>query len=421
MAKVSIYHDMRAVKPGEPGPLKVKYYHKGSTIMIPTEIKVLPEQWTGKLIINHQRAKQWNNFLDLRLLDITSEILELEVTGKLSDLSPAELKKRLLNSIGKKTTEEQPNLFIPVFKEKMESFTNSGTIGIWQNTLNRLTTFCAEKGYDLETLTFEKMTVEWLEEFDKWMAETAPKANARGINHRNIRAVFNFAKKRKKMAVPYPFDDFKIQRQDTEHIDLSIEQVRELKDYPIGEDHIRKFRDIFMLMLYLRGINSADLFAAKKSQIIDGRLEYYRKKTGAFTTVKIEPEAQEIIDRYPGEEYVLDISEKWKDPKNYLRTMDKGLKKIGPVEIKKHGKKEYKGLFKRISSNSARHTWSTLVFDLGYTIDVASEGLTHKYGSRTTNIYVHKKHRKKVDQANREVIDYIAEIPEIEENANELT
>ena len=279
MAKVSIYHDMRAVKPGEPGPLKVKYYHKGSTIMIPTEIKVLPEQWTGKLIINHQRAKQWNNFLDLRLLDITSEILELEVTGKLSDLSPAELKKRLLNSIGKKTTEEQPNLFIPVFKEKMESFTNSGTIGIWQNTLNRLTTFCGEKGYDLETLTFEKMTVEWLEEFDKWMAETAPKANARGINHRNIRAVFNFAKKRKKMAVPYPFDDFKIQRQDTEHIDLSIEQVRELKDYPIGEDHIRKFRDIFMLMLYLRGINSADLFAAKKSQIIDGRLEYYRKKT----------------------------------------------------------------------------------------------------------------------------------------------
>ena len=398
---------MRAVKPGESGPIKVKYYHKGTTIMLPTSVKVLPEQWTGKRIINHARAKQWNNFLELRLVDISSEILELEVTGRLGNFSASDLRKHLLSTIGRASTEEN-NTFLSVFMDKMNSFTNSGTVSIWQNTLNRITAFCSEKGYNLNTLTFENVTAEWLEEFDSWMAQTAPKANARGINHRNIRAVFNYAKKRKKMTVPYPFDDYKIKRQETEHIDLSIEQTRKLASFPLEEEHICKFRDIFMLMLYLRGINSADLFAAKKSQIIDGRLEYYRKKTGAFTSVKIEPEAMEIIEKYSGEDYLLDIAERWSDPKNYLRAMDKGLKKIGPVKIKKHGKKEYQGLFQRISSNSARHTWGSLVFDLGYSIDIASEGLTHKYGSRTTNIYVHKRHRKMVDMANREVIDYIA-------------
>lgn len=407
MAKVALYHDMRAVKPGESGPIKVKYYHKGTTIMLPTSVKVLPEQWTGKRIINHARAKQWNNFLELRLVDISSEILELEVTGRLGNFSASDLRKHLLSTIGRTSTEEN-NTFLSVFMDKMNSFTNSGTVSIWQNTLNRITAFCSEKGYNLNTLTFENVTAEWLEEFDSWMAQTAPKANARGINHRNIRAVFNYAKKRKKMTVPYPFDDYKIKRQETEHIDLSIEQTRKLASFPLEEEHICKFRDIFMLMLYLRGINSADLFAAKKSQIIDGRLEYYRKKTGAFTSVKIEPEAMEIIEKYSGEDYLLDIAERWSDPKNYLRAMDKGLKKIGPVKIKKHGKKEYQGLFQRISSNSARHTWGSLVFDLGYSIDIASEGLTHKYGSRTTNIYVHKRHRKMVDMANREVIDYIA-------------
>ena len=114
------------------------------------------------------------------------------------------------------------------------------------------------------------------------------------------------------------------------------------------------------------------------------------------------------------------VAEKWKDPKNYLRKMDKGLKKIGPVTFGKKGKKTYHGIFQRISSNSARHTWGSLLFDLGYTIDTASDGLTHKHGSRTTNIYVHKRQQKIVDMANRDLIDYISQKGEFAKNAKKL-
>lgn len=418
MAKVSLYLDMRAVKQGQPGPLKIKYYHRGKTIMLPTTVKLLPDQWTGRKIVNHPRAKQWNSFLDLRFADISSEILELEVTGKLGAMSPAELKKRLMDSIGHNTEKENENAFLPVFTEYVNRMDNPGTISIWNNTLNRIKAFCSDSGYDLNTMTFDRMTPEWMKEFDDFMAKTAPKPNARAINHRNIRTVFNYARKRKGMAIPYPYDIFKIRHQETRHQDLTIEETRTLKNYPLDEEHIAKSRDIFMLMIYLRGINAADLFSAKKEQIIGGRLEYYRCKTGAFTSVKIEPEAWDIINRYSGQEYVLDIAERWSDTKNYLRKMDKYLKKVGPVKIGKKGKKTYDGVFSRLASNGARHTWASLTFELGYSMDTASEGLTHKHGHRTTNIYVNKRYQKNVDKANRDVIDYILNREEIAQNAN---
>lgn len=415
MARASLYLDLRAVKPGQPGPLKVKYYHRGTTIMLPTTIRLQQEQWMENTIVNHPRAKQWNNLLRLRMADITSQILELEITGKLSAMSSSELKKRLLESIGHTSTEEViTNAFLPVFNEYVSRFDNPGTIGIWKNTLNRITAYCSAMGYDLNRLTFDRMTVDWMEDFDKFMARTAPKANARAINHRNIRAVFNYAIKRKEMAIPYPYKAFKIPRQETRHQDLTIEQVRLLKDYTIEEAHIAKCRDLFMLMIYFRGINAADLFGAKRDQIINGRLEYYRRKTGAFTSVNIEPEAEAILKRYAGKEYVLDIAERWADPKNYLRRMDKDLKKIGPVIIGKKGKKTYKGLFDKIASNSARHTWASLAVELGYSMDIASEGLTHKYGHKTTNIYVNKRQLKNVDRANRHIIDFISGIEDPE-------
>lgn len=388
--------------------------------MVPTSIYLLPEQWVSGTVINHPRAKQMNSMLQLRMADITSAILELDVTGKLAGMTPADLRAYLLTTIGREP--EKQNLFLPIYMDKISGFAKAGTISIWNNTLNRIKAYCSEAKIDLESLTFDEITADWLKSFDAFLAKTAPKANARAINHRNIRAVFNHALKCKRMAIPYPFNEFKIQHQETRHQDLTIEQTRLLREYNLHEEYIAKARDIFMLMIYLRGINAADLFGAKKTQVIGGRLEYYRCKTGAFTSVKLEPEAWKIIRKYQGEEYLLDIAESLADPKDYLRRMDRYLKKIGPVTIGKHGKKTYHGLFPKLASNSARHTWASLTAELGYTIDTASEGLTHKFGSRVTNIYVNKRMRMAVDKANRHVIDYIIrKEADIAQNANKLT
>lgn len=406
MAKSSLYLDLRAVKNGAPGPIKIRVYHNGKAFMLPTSISVHPEQWMDDSIVDHPRAKQWNSFLKLRLMDIKSEIIKLDVEGKLSSMTSAELKKRLMLLCGSVEEDKTPaDLFWPVFQEYKNSQKNSGTKAIYGQTESRLKAF----DLNIEQRKFNDIDKAWLEKFDDFMALTAPKRNARNIHLRNIRTVFNYAINDKELDISYPFRAFKIVAETTASRALSIEQIRQLRAYPIDEPHLAKYRDIFMLMTYLRGINAADLFTAKKTDVINGRLEYTRKKTGTFYSIKIEPEAQAIIEKYSGKDYLLDICDTWSNPTDYLRRMDKGLKKIGKVERKgKGGKKEYSPILPQLSSYYSRHTFASLAVELHISIELVSESLGHKIGSPTTAIYVHYL-RKQVDEAARKVIDYICQ------------
>lgn len=59
-----------------------------------------------------------------------------------------------------------------------------------------------------------------------------------------------------------------------------------------------------------------------------------------------------------------------------------------------------------ITSYFARHCWATYAYKIGIPIDVISQALGHADGNRTTLIYI-KRDQKKIDEANRKVIDYL--------------
>ena len=139
MANASLYHDIRASKNGFPGLIKIRVYHNGKTFYLPTSISVTSDQWLDGVIVNHERAKMWNNFLKLRLLDIKSELIQLDVEGKINSMTAAELKKRLLLLCGAVEANEEPaDLFMPIFLEYMEAQKNSGTKTIYKQTESRL-------------------------------------------------------------------------------------------------------------------------------------------------------------------------------------------------------------------------------------------------------------------------------------------
>lgn len=86
--------------------------------------------------------------------------------------------------------------------------------------------------------------------------------------------------------------------------------------------------------------------------------------------------------------------------------MDIVLKEIGPMERKgRGGKKERQPLFPDLSSYWSRHTWATIAASLDIPKEVIAEALGHTSNS-VTDIYIKFDH-KKVDQANRAVIDLI--------------
>ena len=122
--------------------------------------------------------------------------------------------------------------------------------------------------------------------------------------------------------------------------------------------------------------------------------------------IKLEPEAQAIINKYQGRDRLLNLLERIPNYKTYFRRMDKNLKKTGKVQVP--GKKsEGSALLPGISSGSARTSWATIAQEeLDIPRDVIAAALGHHTVDVTTT-YLRTEWRKKVDAANRKVIDWV--------------
>ena len=366
-----------------------------NVIRVSTPYKSVPENWQdgqyNKKEINYQRK---NNHLK----DIIqkAERLIIEVSENNRVVSDAYLRDKLKEIVKGKMPIDK--VFVDYIDEFAKTKLNARTVDIYIQTKNKIQKFDSD-------CKFEDIDRAWLTKFERWMIGSGMKTNACAVHMRNIRAVFNYCIDEEYTTL-YPFRKFKIKKEETRKRSLTVEQLRTLRDYPCEEYQVR-YRDIFMLMFYMIGINAIDLFHAKESDVVDGRLEYKRSKTGKLYSVLIQPEAQAIIDKYKGKNYLLNVLDEYKNYKDFLHRMGDALKDIGPMERKGlGGKKIRQPLFPDISSYWARHTWATIAASLDIPKEVISAGLGHEIGSSITSIYIDF-NMKKVDDANRAVIDYV--------------
>lgn len=298
----------------------------------------------------------------------------------------------------KKRKVDNTGTFVKHYEQFMESKTNRGTRGVYKHTLDRIRAF--DKNVDNKM--FEDIDLKWLTDFEAFCAKTACK-NARNIHLRNIRAVFNNAIDYE-ITTAYPFRRFKIRPEATRKRSMAVEELRRLFDYPV-EDYAEIYRDMFRLIFMLVGINSVDLHGLK-SITRDGRIEYKRAKTGRLYSIKVEPEAMEIINKYRGVKGLLCIADRWSDSRNFRHQCNKALQKIGQVERKgRGGKKTITAEFEGVSTYWARHTWATIAASLDIPKDTIAAALGHG-GNTVTDIYIDFD-QKKVDAANRRVLDWV--------------
>lgn len=161
-------------------------------------------------------------------------------------------------------------------------------------------------------LRINSLTTEFLEDFSHHLlVERNMSINTVSIHLRQLRAVYNYAILHKYAKKDdYPFSNFKIKTEKTKHRVIAKDDMFQLFDYvPEGVREERAV-DLFKLSFYLRGINFKDMLYAKKSDIYDNRLDYVRAKTHKNISIRLEPEAQDIINRYSGDKMILNIIEK---------------------------------------------------------------------------------------------------------------
>ena len=415
MATVHLYLDKRSVKRGEEAPLKIGINKKGSSAYISLNVRIYPTQWDAEKerIKDHPNKKALQSYIDTLRNKVSNIIMDLTKDGKLTKLTATQIKNKVQEMLDPAVAASNS------FYNRFLSFANSRsamrTKKIYLLTAKKM----LEYDNHIKSKTFENITKGWLTGFDIFLRRYSPTINGRNMHFRSIRAVFNDALDNE-ITQNYPFRVFKIKTEQTVKRSLTLDEVRSL--FAVADPHLQRTIDLFKLCIYLIGINIADLCELREIDS-QGRINYRRRKTKKLYSIKVEPEALEIINRYKGNEYLLDILERYKTTQSFIGSFDYQLKRVGKCVIIQNPKfskthrhkfiKEYTPLFPRLSSYWARHTWATLASELDIPEDVISRALGHSYstGAAVTQVYINF-NRKKIDDANRKVIDYILGINE---------
>ena len=317
----------------------------------------------------------------------------------------AQMKDNIKSIIAGKEMEAEKNLLY-YFCEYVKTKTKKGTVEIYERTMRRI------EAYD-NKCTYDTIDRSWLERFQAHELAKGRMQNGIAIDLRNIRTIFNWGIDNE-FTTKYPFRKSKIASERQQYLYLGAKEMKEYRDYPL-EPFMEKYRDLFMLGFYLIGINISDLLELPSGCIKNGRIQYRRNKTARLYDIKVEPEAMEIINKYRGTKHLLSILDDGTKEESFRRTINDYLKRVGKVEYRKNKrgaliKKEITPLHPDIVWYTARRSWATIAASLDIPKEVIGKALGHsEWDNTTTDLYIQFDH-KKIDDANRKVIDHLNSI-----------
>lgn len=291
--------------------------------------------------------------------------------------------------------------FVRWYMEFAETHTTPGskTKACYLHTLSRMRDYRS----DIDKLDFADISVKWLEGFDAFLAKTC-KVNSRNHHFRNIRAVFKYAI-RHDLDIRNPFDRMKLKKEETEKRALTVEELRWIFNSKV-EPYAEIYRDMFILSFMLIGINPIDLY--RLSAITSsGRINYRRAKTHKLYSIKVEPEAMEIIKKYKGANALLSIADRWQRHDSFGKAANKALQLLGAPAPAPGRSRQGKSKFHDLTLYVARHSWATIAAELDIPDAVISQALGHSSDTNSTTAIYIKRNEKKVDEANRRVLDWV--------------
>jgi site-specific recombinase XerD len=401
MAAASVILDKRVIDKNGTYRLKLRITNNNSQAYISLPYKLRAQDWDEKNsrirkscdIYNVAKENVYLNDYKNKFDDF---LLNLSKKMNLQIFTAAELKEKYLGTTANYTIETLFKEFIAI---KIADNPGASTASLYELTLDHISKFKKRTDFNIEIVNTDFLT-----SFDNYLKENNS-VNSRSIHLRNLRAVYNYAvKKGIANYADYPFRQFKIKNEKTMHRVLCIEHLRLLFNHVSEIKQRNKALDIFKLSFYLVGINIKDLLYLQHNDIVDKRLYYSRFKTGAKFNILIVPEAMEIINRYPGEKYLLNfietkIAKTSKDRlnvahKDIINTTNKRLYLILKEELK---------IDINISTYYARHTWATLARKQGVAKDIIRFALGHSDKS-VTDIYIDYAYDV-VDEANAKVLE----------------
>ena len=385
-------------------PVKLVVYCNNKWKRYKTEFRFTDKEWNTlwgpKLLNKDLKSKKndlekelvrANDVLETLYNEFSFEKFERLFLGKLTEAEKRQLEKEEKQA---KVQKQKENVYYIYqdYLEELEKSKRIGTANAYRNSMKSLQKFKPK-------LSFTEITPKFLERYEAYMVSQGKSLTTVGINLRSLRAIYNIAILEGVISKEhYPFGPKKYRKYEIpigRNIKkaLDIEDIRKIKNANSLPTEYQFARDMWMFSFYCNGMNMVDIFFLK-FESIDGRfLRFYRKKTERTRRdvlpieIYLLDDALAILNRWKVKEtspsdYVFGLTsdqysleEQYRLKGNFIRSINYYMKKLAQLL----------GIKSKLTTYVARHSYATMLKNLGVSVEEISESLGHNSIETTRN------------------------------------
>jgi integrase len=266
-----------------------------------------------------------------------------------------------------------------------------GNLHIYKSAINSILDFAGKKN-----LYFEEISPTFLIKYEKWMRDLGKQTNYIGMNTRTLRAMFNYARKKKRY-IPmecYPFDNYKPPYERKPKDFLTPSEIRLLYEYNSTSPERLTARNYWLACYFCNGAYLSDIANFKYKNIHGDFIVFYREKTKntlreyrPYIKIYLTKDLKELIERignqnrspenfiFPLKDRNLSNEENW----NNLRRLNSNMSKLIHKIMKDLG------IEKNISLRKSRHSLANSLKNSGASTEFIQETLGHADKETTEN------------------------------------
>lgn len=385
---------------GKEGSLYYQVIYKRMVRQIPTNYKVLREEWnetTDTLLLPADDKLRFSHLMTLQLRIQQDKKRFLRIINRLSEMDVSFTIDMLVKEYLVRSNEMTLFNYTKNIIAKLQRQGQYRTSETYNAALNSFRKF--REGMDL---CIEELDSELLLTYEAYLKIKGIAPNTISFYMKKLRAVYNRAVEEDLVENRNPFKRVFTSSEKTVKRAIPVKYIRRLKELDLSYSKPKCFaRDMFLFSFYTRGMSFVDMAYLQKNNLKNDILSYRRKKTGQMLSIHWESCMQKIAERYASQlhsPYLLSIiRESNVDPRKQYRNattlINRNLKEIGKII----------GLPLPLTMYVARHSWASIARAEGIPVSVISEGMGHD-SERTTQIYLASLETQAIDNANKKIL-----------------
>ena len=253
----------------------------------------------------------------------------------------------------------------------------------YQSSLRSFTHFLQTKGY-CRSVSFESITEELIASYETYLQhERGITKNSSSFYIRTLHAAYKKGIAMLNLKLRDPFGNVYTGVDKTRKRAVNIDVIIKLMQYKKLNKSMEFSRDTIVFCFFAQGMPFIDFAKLKKENLQNGRLSYYRSKTGRLLSVKVDRIMRTIINKYasPQSDFLFPVMKTTEFRQSVydsaLRTYNLNLKKLSELLGEKATRTSY----------VPRHSWASEALKLHIPMHVISESMGHS-NEKTTSIYL---------------------------------